>query len=320
MTTIAQQEMTYAQMLDDLVGELLAFGTWTDADTSIDNAGNSDDWTDNGRVLEHSDTGQYVLFFLSRNVWASGRSGIRIVVSNDWDSSKPAPAGYTTVTGDDPMSGQVNNHQSGSYNTHSGKDRTPGLMAYADNSIPGEYDSNMQNLRELPVTYFGSARSDGFTMACWDTQHATHGCASALCYEYVGQKFWADGTDPWVMYGGNSDFGAVGDWYGWEANGDNTSGVGNDRLVSNNAAAQRGNWGYINPDSNDDTFFFRRPTLYQTANRKYPVGFLHDTIRNDTNEGAAHGDIITHDGTDYRIVRQSGAGVGTILSCGLRYE
>ncbi|GAB7121220.1 hypothetical protein [Natrinema sp. JCM 9743] len=156
--------------------------------------------------------------------------------------------------------------------------------------------------------------------AAWNTTDGNNGRCGYYSAEYVNNKFWADGNQPFAAYAqsstsrGNETALASFQVYYGRANNNNTSypygAVGFDRPE----------WCVVNPDSADDTYFFRRGVMYQTSSQSIPVAYIKAIIGNDINEGGAHGDTVDHSGETYRVVRQSGAGTNTTISAALRYE
>ncbi|AFO58415.1 hypothetical protein NJ7G_3195 [Natrinema sp. J7-2] len=47
---------------------------------------------------------------------------------------------------------------------------------------------------------------------------------------------------------------------------------------------------------------------------------MNEATPNDEQEGGAHGDDYTHDGTTYKVFKKSGASRSTPVSAGLRHE
>jgi hypothetical protein len=329
MAKIDNKTADVATLLDDLVATMLnhSSGNYTDADPALTNGGGSGDWEDNARVVEHSPSGQYLLFWVfgqHNGTGNAGAKGVAFNISNDWDSSNHHPAGKTMLGSDTPVSNDVGNLRQGSFTTtneFSYSSGQPGLFP-----LVGDYSGTRTERRTLPCSYQLSVTAGGFNAACWNTQDGTQGQAAVLSYEYVGSKFWADGQDPWVSMlaqSGDGGFQAYG-WRSYASNGSLDKADQAYATAGSNGAGQQaieaGEWGLVNPDSNDDTFFFRRPVIYQTSQWQVPVAYVEDLISNDREEGAASGDIVTYDGTDYRMFRKSGAAQSTPVTLGMRWE
>lgn len=314
MSTIAETSGTVGSFIDDVASLLTGLSAWSDADTNVTNTGDTDGWRDNGRVLENANTGQYLLMYVlgSGNIFA----GVRFVVSNDWDATNSLPAGSTNVHENDRMSGNVGNHRSDSFNNVSSNDHH---AMYGVAIKPG---NNTGISRDDEMTYFASAQGDYLAAAGWNTADGTYGESGWALYEYVDNKFWSDSHSPFfitsshVRHGGTDNRYVTA--YGWSTiHADQSVDYAQ---VGNGGGIDDGEWGIVNPDSNDDTFFFRRPVIYETNNNTVPIAYVEDAIKNDLQEGAAHGDTITHDSTTYRAFKQSGASGDQPLSVLLRYE
>lgn len=331
MAIISETEGTFAELMDDVADTALTFDSWAEVTGDLDNTGTDDlgdqtyDWRRNCRVLQHSGTGTYLTFYASnsdaRSMDYNGRYGIRIIHSTDWDSGNDSPAGKTTVVSRDDMADLVGNYQDDSFNSYyesTDSDSRTGCGIWMYDSKPGEYTYP----RNMPVTYFASVDDRGIRIGAWASSFSADGGRSA-CYqfEHVDQKFWDDGEVPAVENMHESGTSSDGTWnsYGFEHYSKRNREY-SDSAIYGRDVFDSGDWGYINPDAEDDTFFFRRPVVYQTESGDYPVAYVRDCIPNHKTEGGAHGDIITHDGADYRIMRQSGSGTSTTISIGLRYE
>jgi len=328
MTTIAEKTATTGQLISDVASAALALAEWEDGDAYVTNDQATDNWYDNGRLLHHTPSGQYVLLFISDNSAQMSNNnttnykGIRIIASNDWDGVNHHPAGYTSVHTDDPFSNDVGNDARASFthHEHTGDDN------YNDAGQEGIwYFSHRNGTRSEQaadtVTYFASVGASWLNIGAWNNADGNNGRAGYYSFEYVDNKFWADGNDPFALCcqantSGSDDFRISA--YGYQYY-DQNRGMDNNHPY-NGSGTDRGKWGVVNPDSEDDTFFFQRPVLYLTNNQTVPVAYIEDAISNDTDEGGSHGDTITHGGATYRVFRQSGAGSGNVHSVGLRYE
>ncbi|ALJ99691.1 VP3 [Haloarcula californiae icosahedral virus 1] len=326
MTTVAEKTADTATLLDDLAATMTGHssGNYADADADVTNSGGTGDWYNNARVIEHTPSGQYLTFYIKNtgDPWNNNQiKGIAFVVSNDWDSTNDHPAGKTTTSNDDPFSGDVGNDRDASFSntdiSASQYHHPDGLFYYSDNS-GGTVDN-----RTDEVSYFISVGANYFNVAAWNTSDGNYGACGVLSFEYVDNKFWNDGNDPWAFFCASSYDNVDGgtEAYGWSHYCSNNNDPNPEHPYSvNGFGFDNGEWGVVNPDSNDDTFFFRRPVIYETSSKNVPVAYVEDIISNDRQEGASHGDIVTHNGVDYQMLRQSGGGEGTPLTYGLRYE
>jgi len=325
MTTVAQKTATPAQFIDDLSGALTALTNWSDADTDVTNGGADDTWQNNGRALEHAPTGQTLLIYLS-TAGASFQDhnhynpveGIRFLWCDSWDSANTLPGGNSNLKNKDAMSGSVD---SSSYAGNSYVNESQNNRGGGTNGGLWVLNTNEGNttFRNYELTYYLSAREDGITAAAWNTSDGNNGCASLLNWEHVDNKFWADGYQPfayWDSYSANNSTQYT-EAYAYQYIRSNDNGT--DGQVGRQEFG-RSEWGTINPDSSDDTFFFRRAVLYESNAGTVPVAFMEDALPNDLSQGASHGDTVTHNATDYQAMAQSGAGSNKTVSALLRYE
>lgn len=340
MTTIPQTEGTYASLLDDLVEALLTFDEWSDADANVTNTGDSDGWRDNARVLSNSLTGTYLTFIAGYNKYDGSwhQAGIYVVHSNDWDTTDIAPAGKTNLAPSNnntyvpPIKDDVTNRADDSFDEYGDSDSRHGCMIvghvansghdYPESTSDGtDIRGDIRAWRDQSVTYFGSVNGASFSLGTWNTDGGESAGASYFAFEYLGRKFWDDSEVPTAIVQWDTGRGHATE-YGFR-----TCYRRRDSLpeyVADGGAFEPGDWGRINPHGEDDTFAFRRPTVYNSESLSYPVSYLYELIPNHPHEGAAHGDEITHDGTTYRFLAQSGGGknhVGdSVASVGIRYE
>jgi hypothetical protein len=213
-------------------------------------------------------------------------------------------------------------------------DSMQGPSLGALNAKVGDYtqatiDDRIDVANLFEFTAYGSVGADHFALGAYSHDDASSGSAAFIGWEHLGSKFWDDGNDPWVAMwgmGANYNDGYIPDGYrpptsiqgqySWAAA--DWSGPSNS-LAPGGAIGGEARLGHINPASDDDTYFFLRPVVYQNENKQEPVGFFKPLIMNDTSEGGAHGDIVTYDGVDYRIMQQSGAARNYTVSVGVRY-
>lgn len=332
MATVAEKTADLATLIDDIAATLGGLASWSDADTYVTNDGSTTSWYDNGRVFHNSDAGIYVLFHLHAHRPDTDSSsdydevaGVRCTISNDWDATNHHPAGNTNVSGDDPYSSDVGfaitdsydhvNTNSDSYENYDERVSHAIYVASTDN-----FDRANNELRQYSVDYYLSAGNDYLNVGAWNSTDGTNGCAGYFTWEYVDNKFWNDGNDPYAAFSQTSagNHGIYVSSYSWKYFQNNA-----DVRASHPYTAtgfDGGEWGIVNPDSADDTFFFKRPVAYLTHQQNVPVAYIEDVLSNDTDEGGAHGDVISHGGHDYRVFRQSGASNNRVHSAALRYE
>ena len=320
MTTIAESTFTPAQAIDNIVDTAVAVGApWSEPESgTITNDQTDTSWRNNGRLLYHADAGVYILLYVTYGETFNQHAPIRLVYSNDWNSTENIPSGKTTVTSDDPFSGDVGNFQSESYNTHN-QDEVTGIFALNDEAYrynPATVNDRIDAATNIQMTMFGSVGTGHLTVGTWNTTDSQNGACNYHAWEYVNNKFWNDGTDPWAFVQTNQQGPEHFGGYGWEAK-DNRTDV--DEIGGHGCFGYEDAWGFINPDTSDDTYFFKRPVIYQTDSTTVPVAYYDPAILSDKDEGGAHGDIITYDGVDHRIMQQSGDSTTTTVSIGLRY-
>lgn len=321
MTTIQEKTADTATLIDDIANTAISdsSGEWSDADADLTTS-NSGGWQSRARVIHHSTTGLYLTFWAQKQnsgIDVGESAGVGVCVSTDFDTTNNHPAGYTTAMPDAPFSNDINNRVSESFSDTNlgGNSGMNGGVYYRS-----DYNLSFANLMSHQVTYFISVGANHLSVAAWNTSDGTHGGAGVLSWEHVDGKFWNDGNVPYAMHTADSlgNYGGSMNCYSFSHYANRTG--GNTSVYNAGSGFSSGEWGIINPDSNDDTFFFRRPVVYQTLNGSVPVAYCEDSITNDRNEGASHGDMVSYNGTDYRMVRQSGAGNSATVTCGLRYE
>ncbi|WP_306056965.1 hypothetical protein [Natronococcus wangiae] len=330
MSVIAEKTDTYATLIDDLAGELLSFSNWSDADSYVENDGtakesNDDgstpsdtDWHNNARVLEDTNTGLYLLMYLhgGENIDHQDWSGVRFILSTDWDIDEHHPAGYTTAENydDNDIYGDVGYLRDDSYDDLE-VDENNGLGFGVWGSVN---NLGRSTIRSTEISYQITANSDGFNIGAWNDNDGNDGIASVAYYDYLSDRFFDDPAEP-LAFGVNSSYGDYARGYGFQSFQGNHYGS-YDKVGHNNSAIEEGDWGIINPSSEDDTFFFRYPAVFRNSAQTVPVAYMKEVLPNDSQEGGAHGDDFTHDGTDYKVFKQSGASRSSPVSLCLRYE
>ncbi|ELY68140.1 hypothetical protein [Natrinema versiforme] len=317
MTTINETNGTYKDLIDDVASAALALSEWSDADTGVTTVtpGNDSDYTDRGRVLEHGPSGMFVGLFYASS-YESGNEyidGIRCSLSTDWNTTDNIPAGNTDTTEGDPWSSSVGNDRHASFNdVYEGTDfyETPFGCPISESSSYGD-----------TINYFGSVTANFLNIAAWDSNDGSYGKAGYFNFEHTTDQFWASGDQPWTAYtmlNHRTDYDftylSASSWrqfYG------NSRDNGGDYCYYGDGFDES-QWGFINPDSNDDTFFFRRPVIYDAGGT--PIAYVESAIKNDVSEGGSHGDTFDYDTETYRVFKQSGASQSQPVSVALRYE
>jgi len=345
MATVAEKVADGATLIDDMATTLSGLASWSDADTYVvndstaktaDDSGN--EWHSNGRVFHNADMGLYVLFYLERINFDSynrdqefNLSGLRIVVSTDWDGTEHHPAGKTNVDSKDPFSGDVSYSHRDFLDQQTDHKNNPDMnLNYASSGVwwlktnnysINDADGATTDVRTVPLNYFLSAGNDYLNVSAWCTDDANHGIAGSASIEYVDNKFWNDSLAPVVVHSTCTHQYHNGyrySMYGFE-HFDATFGATDSFLHSANGF-DRAKWGFVNPDANDDTFFFERPVIYASHNKNVPTAYVEDSIINQNADGGSHGDIISFNGTDYRVMKQSGGAVGKQICLAHRFE
>ncbi|DAC85306.1 hypothetical protein QIT48_gp29 [Haloterrigena jeotgali icosahedral virus 1] len=335
MTVIGEKTATYETLLSDLVTELLTYSNWSDADTYVTNDGSDTSWYNNGRVLQDSNTGTFLLMYLSGGQWHEQNgtqrhvSGIKFVISTDWDSTNHYPTGYTNVGSQSGLEANalvsnVSNDAPATYDDFNATYANHSDYDYQWFASPyGVWGSNnnlsRDTIRGTSVSYIMSVKADGFNIGTWNSNDGNNGIASVTSYEYLSDRFFDDPGIPLIGLTRTSDI-AQAAIYGFTSYSDSDSTHTNRNVGFDNSPVEDADWGIINPSSEDDTFFFRYPAAFNTTAKTVPVAYLRQTIPNDSSEGGAHGDDFTHNSTNYRVFAQSGASTSTVLSMGLRHE
>ena len=316
MTTVGEKSSDVATLLDDIANILTNLGGWSDADTDVTNDQTNNNYKNNGRVLKHADTTIYLLMYISNGFSSPNNnevSGIRFLYSNDWDTGANQPNGKSNQDDNDRPNGGINRENSFT-NTYINNNNSGMGLWFKTRQL------NIDDVATSQINYFVSGRNDGLTVGAWDTADSNYGGVGWINWEYVDNKFWSDGEPSvatayqLITPNNNREGGAL---YSFNSIGLSKQAV---KVGNNQSAVNHSRWGKVNPDSNDDTFFFRRPVIYETLSRNNPVAYMEDAIPNDKNSGGAHGDTITHDGDAYKILKQSGASKSKTLTVGLRFN
>ncbi|MFA9501561.1 hypothetical protein ACERIM_02145 [Natrinema sp. H-ect1] len=331
MTTIGEKTADYATFIDDLVGALTGFGNWSDADSYVQNDGtgktdNEDgtEWHNNGRVLEDTNTGTYLLLYLHHSRFDNHDnddvSGVRLVYSSDWNTSEHYPAGDTNIGNADAndltnnvgfqLRDSYTDVVTQSYDRYNGS--TYGIWG-SSNSL------NRDVLRGTSVSYIMSVNADGFNIGLWNDNDGNNGIACMTVFDYLGSRFFNDPSVPFLA-ATRTSFRCHSVAYGFNSYWSQSRTFDVDAVGHGSAPLEAADWGIINPSSEDDTFFFRYPAVYKNTNQSVPVAYLNEAVPNDAQEGGAHGDDFTHDGTSYKVFKQSGASRNNVVSAGLRNE
>lgn len=325
MTTVAEKQASVATFIDDLATSLAGLSDWEDGDTAITNDQSTDGWRDNARVFTHVPTGRYLLFYASNNDgfqsqrYGNNISGIRFVYSDNWDSTNNHPKGNTNAISADPFT------TDDTWNDDDGRERTLensyyrnksgyGLWVFRTTASPrSDYASNYE------TNYFLSARNDGVSIGGWSTNQS-YGGSGYLSYEHTSGKFWSDGVENFTVMCKNNlrssanDLVSYGFKYGNARYGDDYEGHPDE------SGLEKSRWGFINSTSNDDTYFVQYGLLYSEAGQKHPSVYTTDILRNDNDEGGAHGDEISYDGNTYKILKQSGGNYSSPINACIRFE
>jgi len=330
MTTITEQQTSPAQLLTNISSALTGQSNWSDADNSVTNDQSSDSWDDNGRVLEDTNTGQFVLMYVTYQDYFEDSDngsvqGIRVVRSDSWDTANSLPSGNQTTVQEDAYTGNASWDGTKRIDSMTSKLNVTSSMATGIwwKSSNRNSASRSDFAANSNVTHFGSARPDGYTVAAWDTADGADGAAGWIEYSYANSKFWNDSETPvWTnsAYTGSSEGTQVRTYaYNWiEGTMYSYRGYGHDEYQG--GGIESGAYGKVNSASTDDTFFVRYATVHADSNSTTPIHYAHNAIRNKDQNGGSHGDTVTYDGKDYRLFEQTGAGQSTAMSAGIRYE
>ena len=358
MVTVAEKEASLATLLDDIATTATGLSAWSEADAGVVNDGATEDIQNNARVLANSNTGTFLLMYVEhggagfQSPDGSGAMvGIRFLHCSDWNTTESIPAGWSNgIEGTEEFFRDVQSYRRNSYEEVQrgqnvrGNDTDDLDTSNNDSSIglwirDGNNPNTRIDARSLPITYFLSIRNDGITGAVWDSNDSNNGIASWIAYEYVDNKWWADQVNPVVIAHQNSayndpDYVNSVNLYGFKTWAAQYNDVPHGSVGTIRGAVESVEWGTLNPDANDDTFFYKRPSIYyrqpiidwRISNVRYrpyqavPVAQMGSVIPNKPGAGAAHGDTITAGGTDYRAMVQSGASITYDIGVALQFE
>jgi len=335
MATQTEKTGTVSDLVDDMAFLLEGLSGWADADTGMVNDQSDERWYHNGRVFGNNNTGTYLAFYVApgngqgddledhRNN-RDAVDGVRILHSSGWDTDKHVPRGLTNVHGGETsIKMEVEHKRHDSFQRHYEENNKAGAGIWL---FSKRNDNSRVTFSQLECSYFISAGNDYFNVAAWNNSDGNTGAASYMAWEYVDNKFYDDGTTPVSIINrttatgrsdNNSNEGSV--MYGFnDYRGDDIMDAG--KVGSDSGAIKNGNWGRLNPDANDDTYFVQRPVVYRSHRQIVPVAYIEDAIPNDIKEGVAHGDTVTQNGTDYLALRQAGASKNSPVVACLRFE
>lgn len=329
MTTVAEKQASVATFIDDLASALAGLSEWENGDTAITNDQSTDGWRDNGRVFTHTPSGRYLLFYASTKDGFNGYedykrlSGIRFVYSKDWDSTNNLPKGKSNYTEQDPFSGNSNLDATNRSNSfyYSNHRSYGGAGAWMFSNRMGNSRSDFAE--NTSTNYFLSARNGNVTIGAWAS--GSNGSSTYFSYEQTLDKFWSDNIENFCVISKSNasssyPFGSVSYGFKYSKGGRDTS---NDSYVGHpklNSGLEPSRWGHINSTSNDDTYFVQYGLLYSEMGKKNPSVYTKEILRNDRDQGGAHGDEVSYDGSTYKILKQSGKSKDNPISACLRFE
>ena len=327
MTTIGPKTANVSTLITDLAAAMINSGGWEDADTYVENNQNSDDWHDNGRALYHTASDQYLTFFPDNHEAPDSNNAdacIVFVSSTDWDGTGHHPAGLTNDDGRLPFSGSVANDADASFDQKYGNKgpnwritqltATHGYSFGSRSGWAGSTDSTYH------YTYSICVESNHVTVTKRSENDTNYGAAGIYTWEHLDSKFWQDGEPPLMAYArSNSDAMNVSHWqFNILSNKDRSSSTS--PPLSGLPAAKGADYGFINSDPDDDTYFFERPLLQDSATPRRPIAHPTSVIPNDPNAGGNHGDTVTHNGDTYRLFNRSGASESGPVTIGYKWQ
>ncbi|AGC65553.1 capsid protein VP3 [Haloarcula hispanica virus PH1] len=337
MTTIGPKTDNLGTLLSDLTTEMINNGGWAEADSYVTNDQSTDDWYNNGRALYHAASDTYVALFLDyyRTLYYYTNNqnlSLCMVQSTDWDDTNHHPAGLTTDCGRYPFSGDVGNGAGASFdyrNDHgnnpigNNSENSERLSAYTKGYSPDISDAATSVDNDDTWTYGLSVGLDYFTIFAVNDSSNT-GAAGCMGWEYLDEKFWADGRPPVHAFSSynDSDNGS-GEWVNstefhtafYDDDHPNT-----EMPYNRSSRTQDPRFGYINSDPDDDSYFFQFAVLEDDNSRQRPIAHPRIVIPNDIANGANDGDTVTSDGRTYRFFVASGGNQSKTLSFGLRWD
>jgi hypothetical protein len=324
--------------MDSIATELDNQANYSEPTNSLSNDQSDDTWQNNSFVRKHDPTGRVLLFYIASESQDGIRiarqepvDGVRLIVSGGWDSNNDLPSGNSNLRGSDAPAKTSANNVDESYNQQKVDGRynnevSLGYWLYYNS------DRKRSVIATQDVNYLGSIDGESINIGVWSGVDSDNGIATYMSIYQLNEKFWTTPQDDFSTYlkcslnehqsaslgweyitAESSTFSQNYQWYP-DPDGSNYQDLG----------TGFGRFGTINPDTNDDTFFFRYPIIFKSPGHNIPVQYLKTTLPNDPVDGAAHEDIVTHNTTDYIIMNKKGDGVesgnvsGSVISLGAR--
>lgn len=359
MAIIAEKTATAQQFLTDIATTLTGLADWTDADAEIVNDNSTNDWYNNARVLQHTPSGLYFLFVNAHMAYGypikngyDDRSGIRVIVSTDWQTDESqvydngnftapsCPWGKTTVNysdnwGDIQDACDQHNYDGSPVMNRSDSFKSIDIQGNEndDGSLGAWFQKGYHN-NDTDVSYFLSAGNSHLVIGCWlPDETNSDRQASYLGIEMPQNKFFDDGaTYDLAIYSQTShghnnnvqqDYVYPTSMYGFSSfthenneEDDNLPG----EIGGRKGCVGQGRWGQVNPDPTDDTFLYQRAPIYTSSAQNTPVGVIESALPNHYRHGLSHGDTVTVDGITYRAIEKAESQEQTVAKALLRYE
>jgi hypothetical protein len=312
-------------MIDDLVAELLYLADWTDADSSLDTSydytglNNDGEWRKRARVLRHDPSGRHLLIYETPNPTGQydGRH-IRMAVCEGWDSNNSIPSGKTALVDGGEIANDYENVND--VNDTPWQDRSTSFADVGAGTSQGLRVANNGG-EKYEITYQLSVGTWGITAAAWNTNDSSNGLAAGYVFDPKDRPLWDDGIPGWTEWSFTThDQGTSIHKYDFEYVSDNKSYTPDEQPAGGGLAQQA--YGLVNNDDTDDTVFVRPANIHRSRSRDVPVAEFANVLPNRPADGASHGDSVTWEGSNYRVVAQSGASVNEehALSAMLRFE
>jgi hypothetical protein len=353
MATVAQKSADLGTLIDDIKSTATGLSQFEDADSNVTNDQSSPSWRDNGAVLHHTPSGCFLTFYISQWKDESNRgknTGIRIIESTEYDTGESKPKGkvHATSIAQYDTSGETQGRTdfgSGDfkrsfpqYDQNNSMPEGHGLIIFDEGwgNITGDNNASRNNAASISCDYFLSAGSDYLAVGAFAPNDGNYGGAASYTFEHLDEKFWNDGNFPVAIeskmsYQANDRDGHMCS-YGFRhamSGSDNDEGLQypffyNVYEYFRNQGTLFGQWGFQNQETNDDTFFYTKPVIYQSVaepSTNQPVAYVESVIPNDIENGVSHGSTVNVDGKTYKVFKKRGGGTDDKpVSVGLRFE
>jgi hypothetical protein len=332
---------------------------WTtvqEADISLTADNTQTEWWNSGWVFQHTGSGLHLLITLT---WANDREisiagddagarGISFALSADWVQENPNGGDSGNIPAGSPgWPGDVENTEYVSVRNPLDARNQDMIMA-KDAFLDTEFNNDRDGIGAIPLQssalrkddpvadYNVMANDDMLVVAAEGDQ-----LAGFYAFEDVsGSKFFDDGITPAVARfhrsghtGGSTTLDREHIFpiakYGWNTfyaehysgQTDWRAGVWPGTVGSYKGPVGFAEWGNVNPDPSDDTYFYRPPILYQASDQEVPVAELNSVHPAQWGDGLSHGDTVTVTEGTYKIIHLRPSSMNDWpIRCAMRFE